>query len=174
MTGTLKDQLPDSSRAIADIAVGLVFDNPVLFKEMVGLCLSEEMPYAPRAARVVSICSLECPELFVPLRNKFISALKHLKNEGVIRSLLKIYVEIPLKLSEKEKSILLNLCFDYLVSETMHVAIKVYSMDILFRLSAELPDIGFELYNILENNISFGSSGYKSKARKIMKALKNR
>jgi hypothetical protein len=91
-----------------------------------------------------------------------------------LRNLLKIYTEIPVSLTNDEKEVLINQCFDLLTTDDMPVAIKVYSMDILFRLTADFPEIGFELYSILENSSSFGSAGFKSKAGKIMKALAGR
>lgn len=174
MNPSIKEQFPDSSRAVADIAVKLVFENPDLFSEIASLCFEGEMPWAARAARVLSICCVERPEFFIPLRKKILNALKKTKNESILRNLLKIYSEIPVKLTDDEKSVLLSHCFDMLISDNMPVAIKVYSMDILFRLTGDFPEIGFELYSILENSISFGSAGYKSKAGKIMKALAGR
>lgn len=171
---SIKEQFPDSSRSVADIAVQLIYDNPGLFCDIADLCLGGEMPYASRAARAIAICSIERPDLFLPMRKTFIRALNKTKNEAVIRNLLKIYTEIPITFNEDEKSVLMNRCFEYLNSNEMPVAIQVYSMDVLFRLSSDYPEIGFAMYSILDSNIDSGSAGYRSKARKIMKALKKK
>ncbi|MBN2482030.1 MAG: hypothetical protein JXB19_09840 [Bacteroidales bacterium] len=167
----LKDHLTDSSRALADLTANMVYDNPVLFGDLTALVLTELYPYAQRAARVVAICSLQYPELFVPYRKKIAGKLTQLRNESVIRNLLKIYAEIPLAFTPVEKSVLINLCFDFLISQTVPVAIKVYSMDILYKLAVNIPDIGIELNNIIENQLPFSSAGYKSKGEWILKKL---
>jgi hypothetical protein len=81
----IKEQLPDSSRAVADITVRLVYENPYLFREIALLCFGGEMPWAARAARVLSICCVERPELFIPMRKKFLTALKKTKNESIFK-----------------------------------------------------------------------------------------
>ncbi|MBN1159434.1 MAG: hypothetical protein JXA61_08635, partial [Bacteroidales bacterium] len=163
----LRDQLADSSRVLADLTANMVYDRPDLFGDLTDLTLSEKSPHAQRAARVIAICSLQYPELFVRHRRKIAARLAQLKNESVMRNLLKIYAEIPLEYSENEKSILVNLCFDFLVSQTAPVAIKAYSMDILYRLAVEIPEIGIELYSIVEDQMPYSSAGFKSKGKQI-------
>ena len=171
ITQKLKDQLTDSSRALADLTANIIYDNPKMLDNLTELALSEESPYAQRAARVMSICSIQYPELFSPYRQQIIKKMASLRNEAVIRSLLQIYAEIPLVYKQKEKSVLLNICFDLLVAQNTPVAIKVYSMEILYKLSCEIPDIGLELQNIIENQMPFSSAGFKSRGGKILKKL---
>ena len=64
----LKDHLADSSRVLADLTAQMVYDNPLLFRELTVLAFGEEAPYAQRAARVVAICSLRYPELLIPFQ----------------------------------------------------------------------------------------------------------
>jgi len=55
------------------------------------------------------------------------------------------------------------------------VAVQVFSMQILYNLSGELPEIGEELYRILEEKIPDASAGYRSRARRIILQMrKNR
>ncbi len=167
----LKDQLADSSRALADITANIVYENPELFGCLKDLVLSEESPYAQRAARVMAICSLQYPELFVPFRQEIAGKITRIQNEGVIRNLLMIYAEMPLAFTTKEKTVLMNLCFDFLISQAAAVSIKVYSMEILYKMVTEIPDIGKELYGIIENQMPFSSAGFKSRGKKILKKL---
>jgi hypothetical protein len=91
-------------------------------------------------------------------------------SEGVIRNFLKIFAEVAIKLSNKNKSILLNLCFDYL-SKSYSVAVKVYSMEILFRLSDEIPEIKRELFNLIDEQLPESSPGFRSRGEKILRKL---
>lgn len=167
----LKDLLADSSRALADLTANIVYENPDLFGNLIDLALSEESPYAQRASRVVAICSLQYPELFVSHRQKIAGKITQIKNESVERNLLMIYAEMPLAYTAKEKPVLMNLCFDFLISQRAPVSIKVYSMEILYKMVAEMPDIGMELYSIIESQMPFSSAGFKSRGKKILKKL---
>ncbi len=119
---------------------------------------------------LICVCSLNYPELFKPHCSRVIASLKNLRSEGAMRNLLKTLAEVPVRLTKKDKGILLNQCFDYLVSNDYPVAVHVFSMQILYNLSCEIPEIGEELYRILEEKIPDASPGYRSRARRIMTA----
>ena len=161
-------QLGDSSRALSLLTASMVYEEPSLFNVFIELSLEDEKHYAERASRVICICSHRFPELFRPHCSRVIIALKRLKSEGAMRNLLKTLAEVPVKLSKKDKTILLNQCFDYLVSADYPVAVKVFSMQILYNMSIEIPEIGEELGRILEERMPDASPGYRSRARRIM------
>lgn len=172
MVRQLKEQLADSSRAVADMTAHMVCENPELFSALLQIALSEEMPYAPRAARVVTICSLQIPRIMFPYRNKIIRSMAHMQNEGVIRNLLKMYAEIAVSYTKTEREALMNLCFDKLTDPNMPVAIKIFCMQVLYNISLKEPDIGNELYHIIENELPYSTAAYKSRGRKMMQMIK--
>jgi hypothetical protein len=163
-------QLADSSRKLADLTANMVYDEPELMDVLLEVSLKYEAQIAQRASRVMSICCEQFPELASPYIPKIIRGLKSLKYEGPTRNLLKILADVPLKLSEKQTSILINDCFDYLTGNYA-VALKVYSMEILYKFTTDFPDIGQELAHILEDQIPDASAGYRSRAHKILKKL---
>jgi hypothetical protein len=173
-TDQVKIQLADSSQALARLTAYMVYDEPSLFKPMLDVALADRNPHAQRAARIVCICTSAFPELFQPFCSMVIRELRNKHTEGVIRNFLKIIAEVPLKLSNRDKSILINLCFDYLVSKEYPVAIHVFSMQVLFNLSRELPEIGEELFRILEEQLPEASAGYRSRARRILEKGKRK
>lgn len=166
----IKLQLEDSSRKIADLTASMVYDNISLLKSLIEVSFLDQDPWSQRASRVVSICCCRFPELFRPYCSEVIRKLTGLKTEGAKRNFLKILAEVPLKLTKKDQMILLNLCFDYMTG-SYHVATKVYSMEILYNLSREIPEIGHELVGLIENDLPDASPGYKSRGEKILKKL---
>jgi hypothetical protein len=166
----IMQQLSDSSRALIDLTANMVYDEPSLLKPLIEVSWLNQDPWSNRASRVVSICCCRFPELLKPYASSIIQKFTTLSSEGVIRNYLKIFVEVPIKLSNKHKSILLNSCFDYL-SKSYAVSIKVYSMEILCNLSDEIPDIKRELYNLIEEQLPESSAGFKSRGEKILKKL---
>jgi hypothetical protein len=163
--------LTNSGKALAEHNAGMVLDKNDLLKDFIALSYSEKNALAQRASRVVSICCCRNPELIQPYRSDIIKNLAHFSSEGAIRNYLKIFSIIPLKIPPKEKGILINACFDFLTGKHA-IALKVYSMEILFRLSNSLPEIGSELSQVLLDGFHEGSAGYKSRARKILRKLK--
>jgi len=95
------------------------------------------------------------------------------RSEGVLRNMLKVFSETNVQLSEGNRSILINLCFDYLTGN-MPVAIKVYSMEIIYRFCTDYPEIMQELYAIIESQMDGGTAGFKSRGTKIMKLIAKR
>jgi hypothetical protein len=172
-TDQAKRQLADSSKALAHLTANMVYDEPSLFSVLVDVALAGEAQYAQRASRIVCICSSRFPELFQPHCSRVIRGLKNNHSEGAIRNFLKIIAEVPLKLTNRDKSTLINVCFDFLESGKYPVAILVFSMEVLFNLSREIPEIGEELFRILEDQLPGASAGYRSRARRILEKGKN-
>jgi hypothetical protein len=168
-TEQVKFHLADSSQALAHLTANMVYDEPSFFKPLLDVALADTNPHAQRAARIVYICSSRFPELFQPYCSQVIRQIKNKRTEGVIRNFLKIIAEVPVKLTNRDKSILINLCFDYLVSKEYPAAIRVFSMQVLFNLSREIPEIGEELFRILEEQLPEASAGYRSRAKRILK-----
>lgn len=163
------EHLGDSSRILADITANMVYENPGLLKYLVEVALTGNDPHAHRAARVVSLCSQNFPELFRPYSRLIITRLELIQSFSVLRNLLKIYAEVPVKLTGNQKAILINHCFGYLADEKAPVAVKMFSMQILNNMSDEYPDIGRELFHILADQYPSSKPGFKSRAGKIMK-----
>lgn len=162
--------LADSSRALMDLTASMVFEEPGLMKVLMEVALTWDAAVAQRASRVMSICCETYPEMARPLLPQIVKALKQVKYEGPLRNLLKILADVPLTLTERQLSVIINLCFDYLTGNAA-VAIKVYSMEVLYKCAAIYPEIGFELARILEDQLPDASAGYRSRARKILAKL---
>ena len=71
--------------------------------------------------------------------------------------------------AHKEK--IVELCFDYLISD-QKIAPKAYCMNALFLLGQDYDWIHPELVLILERDIHLQSSGFKARARHILRKIK--
>ncbi|HOW32624.1 MAG TPA: hypothetical protein PLP88_13755, partial [Bacteroidales bacterium] len=76
-------------------------------------------------------------------------------------------IEIP----DDLKGELINVCFGWLISPTEAVAAKVYSMDILYQLSQQFPEIKHELIDSIEFGMHDGTPGYQNLAKKLLVKL---
>lgn len=166
----IKEHLSDSGRKLADLTASMVLKDPSLLIPLVKISYSDEYPWCQRASRVVSICGSQRPELLQPFVSEIISRLKKQRSESVRRNFLKLFCDVDYRLKARDRSILLNLCFDYLAG-SYSIAVKVYSMDVLYKLSLDIPEIQRELYEIIENEMPEASAGYKSRGMKILKKI---
>ena len=65
-------------------------------------------------------------------------------------------------------------CFGFLSDPAEPVAVKVFSMSVLYNLTHEIPELGRELKILIEDQFPYGSPGFKSRGGKILKALQKR
>ncbi len=149
----------------------MVRENPLIFDELWTIALSEELPINWRAAWAIKGIWEESPELVSPHLSNMRRALANIKQDGVKREFLKMISENPLPDDEEELGILLKYCFDWLASPMEPIAVRAHSMEILFQISAQIPEIIPELKTTIEVAMQEGSAGMVSRGRKILKAL---
>jgi hypothetical protein len=167
----IKDLLFDSSRKTSDVATSVVGDDPVRFKMMLDLALQDKHPYAMRAARVVNFVALKYPELIAPYINDLIRRLPKLKNDGLKRSIAKTLAEQSFEIDEDALGLLVDLCFKWLNDPQEKVALKVYSMDVLYKISQSYPDLKPELISSIENELPKSSDAVGNRSKKMLKKL---
>jgi hypothetical protein len=65
----------------------------------------------------------------------------------------------------------MNACFKFIETPSTPVAIKASSLTTLFNLSKIYPEIKQELKTIIEDRMDNETAAFKSRGRKILKAL---
>ncbi len=164
----------DSSRVIADQIVDAVADNPEHFKTILDLCFSEGYPIAMRAGRVIPLCNEKYPTLIIPYLDQLVKKLAISKIDGVKRGILKTFCEsVDLK-NFTHLGELVDVCFDWLANPNESIAIRYYSMEILYKTCLLEPELKNELIPILENLTYESSAGIVSQAKKLLKQLKKK
>lgn len=139
------------------------------FDALISVMLSEDYRLAQRAAWVVSHCAQKSPNL---LQKHLKSMIDNLKNDipgAVERNTLRVlqFAELP----EELLGITAEVCFNYLLSGSSAVAVKVYAMTILGNISKKYPELSGELKTILEEQLPFGSAGFRSRAKRILRNI---
>ena len=137
------------------------------------------------SARTLELVSKRNLKLILSYLDEFCSLLPKIKLEGVIRSFAKIielltvrsfikkdalYVE---RISNKHLDQFTESCFDWMITNKS-IAIQAHSMYALYLLGTKNNWIHTELALILEKDIPTGSTGYKNRARKILKAIETK
>lgn len=168
---SIEDQLVDSSRLIIDIVVSTIGNNQQLFNEAVQAMLTDKYPLSMRAARVVQFASIKYPKLLDSHIDALISALHKSKIDGVKRSILKIFIEAPVSVSDDQLGQLTDRCFLFVDDKKESIAVRAFSIDILLKVIKKYPELKPELKAVMESVIPEGSVGLKHKCRKLLKKM---
>lgn len=110
------------------------------------------------------------PEIIRPYIPEMIKLSLQKISDSQLRQFLKLISMNPLPQAALDGNFL-EACFQWLSSEKTPVAIRVYAMQILYNFSLLEPDISNEIACTIEELMDRGSAGFKSRGRKILKAL---
>jgi hypothetical protein len=144
--------------------------SPKTFKILMQCFLSNEYRLAQRAAWSVSWAAKKNPLLINRYIRDLVAQLSRKDvHNAVIRNSVRILqqIEIP----ESLQGELMNNCFNFIESPTTPIAIKAFSLTILFNLSKKYPEIKNELKLIIEERWNNETAAFKSRGRKILNAL---
>lgn len=145
--------------------------SPKNFKELMHCFLSNDYRLAQRAAWSVSWAARKEPAMIAPHIKSLVAQLKRVDvHAAVIRNSVRVLeaVDIP----ETLHGDVMNACFKFIESPVTPVAIKAFSLTTLFNLSKIYPEIQPELKLIIEERMDDETAAFKSRGKKILKAMK--
>ena len=110
--------------------------------------------------------------MFTPYFEETIDKMVHSSVDGVKRSFLKIYAEyVPDLKPIPNLGLLVQYCFEWLMNPKETIAVRMYSIDVLFRVAQFEPDLKNEIRAVAEFQLPYGSVGFKNRTSKILAKL---
>ena len=156
----------------ADWVATSAIENPAIFDKLLDYSFSDDNKLAFRASWTLTKVCDKYPELIYPHLGMIIEALENLESESTMRSFLRIISLSDMeRISEKHHGILADKCFSLLRSGFSAIAVKAYSMEILYRLVLKYPELRNELAVTISMLQPEGSAGIVSRGRQILKKL---
>ncbi len=147
-------------------------ENPAIFDRLLGFSFSDDSKLAFRASWTLTKVCDKYPDLIYPHLGMIIESLETLENESAMRSFLRIISLSDIEMiSEKHHGILAEHCFSLLRSGFSAIAVKAYSMEILYKLVLKYPELRNELAATIKMLQPEGSAGILSRGRQILKKL---
>jgi 8-oxo-dGTP diphosphatase len=147
-------------------------ENPAIFLKLLEYSQSSDRKLAFRASWTLTKVCDKFPEIIYPYLSQIVEALDKLDNESALRSLLRIISFSDLEIiNSRHHGILADFCFNTLNSGFSAIAVKVYAMEILYRLSLIYPELANELSALIRILLENGSAGITSRGRMILKRL---
>jgi hypothetical protein len=142
-----------------------------LLEELVTCALSENHLLSSRAMWVLAHCSDIDYDSLKKYHSRLIKNLERpgLHN-GVIRNTLRLYQEHPVP--EKHHSFLLDICYRYLKDPSEAIAVRAFSITVVFHISKPYPELLDELAIVLQHlNIQEEPPGIRSRVKNTLKAM---
>ncbi|MCX6330034.1 MAG: (deoxy)nucleoside triphosphate pyrophosphohydrolase [Bacteroidia bacterium] len=147
-------------------------DNPAIFKKLLEYSFSDDKNLAFRASWTLTKVCDQYPAMIYPNLPEIVEALQKLNNESVQRSFLRIISLSDIsQISIKHHGLLADHCFSALKSGFSAIAIKAYSMEILYKLALIYPELANELAITINMLQAEGSAGIIARGRIILKRI---
>jgi len=164
--------LNEHSKLQKDKITRYVGADPKRFAELVDVFLAGPYLITQRASWPISYCVEYNPTLIKPHLKKVLGILqKQDVHDAVKRNILRLlqFISIPKPLQGRT----IDLCFYFLNNNKEPIAVRVFAMTVLANLAKENPDLKNEIIIIIEDQLPFGSAGFISRSKKVLKELKS-
>ena len=146
-----------------------VGDSREKFNTLLDLALHEKDPVAWRAGWILDGSDEQNPGLASHSISKIIQRLPGIESTGTLRCLLRLLCRYPI--DEEDQGVLIDLCFDFMVSEHYPVAVKVHAMQLIYNHALIYPELKEELVMVIRDQAVNNSVGFKSRGMRIIKQL---
>jgi hypothetical protein len=164
--------LKEHSKQQCNKVVAYCGSNVLRFAELVDLFIEGPYRVTQRAAWPLSCCVEVNPKLVQPHLKKILNyCMKPGVNDAVKRNVVRLlqFIEIPKRL----QGLTAELCFQFFNNKKESIAVRVFSMTVLSNLAKKLPELKNELIPLIEDQMPYGSAGFISRGRKVLKELKS-
>ena len=161
--------LKENSKTQAKRITAYIGKDKARFAELMDIFFGDSYRLNQRAAWVVNFCAEAHPKLFEPYLGKMISNLNNDIHDAVKRNTVRMLqnYDVP----EAYMGELADYCFGFLASNQEAIAIKVFSMTVLSNIVEKYPELKNELKVLIEDQLPYGSAGFKSRGKKILLKL---
>lgn len=169
---SLKDWLTaEHSKKQTAFIVDQIHANPILLQELTGYLLGKDPLLKQRASWPLGYLD---KRLLAPY---YSSLVQHLYadelHDAVYRNTLKIFEGMKVIPEEVEEA-LTDICFTLLDTSHTPIAVKVFSMTILEKITKKYPELSGELEMLIRNQLPYSSAGFQSRGKKILSNLSKR
>lgn len=159
----------DPSRANINNVSYLAGNDGAAFQSIFDLIYTAPHPIHQRATGVVETITRKYPELVFSYLDKVIDTFSHFNVDGVKRNFVKIFTRTHF--SDDQKGKVVNLCFDILQDKKESLAVRVFSMHVLYNISQSEPELKQEPALIIESEMLIGSAAWKARGSHLLRKL---
>ncbi|MFD1163519.1 MULTISPECIES: adenylosuccinate lyase [Hwangdonia] len=161
----------------------MVINNKDLIPKLLEIMFWVNDKASPRAAWVFEFMCKKNIDAIIPYLDTFTENMHKVHLDSAVRPVAKICEflatayhsktqnNIQTALTKTHKERIIEVCFDYMINDEK-IAPKAYSMNTLFLFGKDYDWVHPELALILERDFQMQSSGFKARAKHILKKIK--
>ena len=158
------------SKANTTIIVEEVTRSPKKMEDLMACFIKGPVQITQSASWPISFIAQKKPELLTPYYPLFIELLNTPdKHDAINRNILRAFQFV--NLPEEHEGTVLDISFKLLNSNHEPIAVRVFSMTVIFNLTKKYPELIPELKAIIEVLLPNASAGIKSRGKKILKSI---
>ena len=139
------------------------------FSNLILIYLNGPERITQRAATLLVHYAQKQPELII---GQLAIILKHLHPQATVaikRNTVRFLQDIAIPKRWQGK--VTDICFSFLASHQESIAVKAFSMTVLANIAVENTELKNELIPIIEDQMPFGSAGFRNRGAKVLKQL---
>ena len=146
-----------------------VCEDKLRFRQLMGYFYSGDTWLTQRSTLIILACAKEKPQWISGQIPQMVKILNRKLPISLKRNILRIlqYQPIPEALWGHTA----DQCFNFLSSSREAVAVKAFSMTVIYNLTKQLPDLARELRLLIEEQYDLGSAGFKARGRRVLNQL---
>jgi len=136
------------------------------FSVLMDIVLRNDKPMAQRAAWAVSHCLESHPSLADPYLSDMVNLLDKDVHDAIHRFVLRSFETV--KLPVEFHGLIIDKAFAILMNRKASIAPRMFAMTVIYRLSKVYPEIKPELDLVLNEELEYGSTGFRNRAKKML------
>ena len=164
--------LQEHSKKQSQMIATYIGSDQSRFDKLMDLFYNEEYRVTQRAAWVISHCAdkhIFLVQAHLPKMTEYM--VKEGVHVSIRRNIVRTFAKI--EITEELMGLVADACFGFLGNTKETVAVKAFSMEILYQFCKKEPDLAHELIPLIEDNMEhFGTPGILSKGGKILRKLR--
>lgn len=164
-----QELLKEHSRRQADKIARYVSSSRKKMAELMDIFFNGSFRMNQKASWPMNIVAEKHPEMIRPYLEKMLANLDNDVHDAVRRNTIRMmqFIDVPGELMGKTADV----CFRFLNSNDQPIAVKVFSMTVLYNICLREPGLKNELKISIEDQLENASAGFKSRGHKILTKL---
>lgn len=160
----------EHSKKQTDRIVKYIGHDKDRFATLIQLFFKGEYRITQRAAWPLSYCVRSYPALIDPYYGQLLDNLGRKDiHVAVIRNTVRLLQDVSIP--KRWHGRVMSICFDFVADPETPIAVKAFALTIVSNLSQDYPEIRGELKLVIEAQWDQATPAFRSRARKILKAI---
>ncbi len=159
----------DNTKTNAQLIVDAIVAGEANLQDLWAIFLDDDKRIRQRAGWPLTILSEQHSEILLPLVPDMIAALET-EEDSITRNVVRAWQ--ALEFHEDDEGSVYDICFAFLGSPQVAIAIRVFAMTVCTNIALRYPSLASELITLIEEHYEHGSAGYKSRAKRELLKLR--